>query len=391
MPQRSLALTWSLSELHGWGLVGLHLCLYLAELGIRPLLLEKPAMGTMRPQNRERLTPLLQGYDLARGLSEKQPPEQVLFLQEFDVLHALSNGFVAQPVSTRFRGVRNIGIIAYEDTRVVGDVLQRAKSYDAMMVHSTFNKQMLEERGVENLLLTFQGVDPTEMYPGTAQKRFGDRFVVFSGGKLEFRKGQDIVLAAFRRFHRRHPDALLVTAWHNPWPATAAGIAESSLTPVPPKVGADNRLRIIDWAMDNGVPAEGFGDLGFLTRDKIAPVLWECHAAVFPNRCEGATNLVAMEAMACGVPTVLSANTGHMDLIKGDTVFPLEQQTPVHNPDGGRINWGESSVDELVETLERIYTDYEEARRRRAAALAFVHGERTWRKFAESVVATCQQ
>ncbi len=391
MSQRSLALTWSLSELHGWGLVGLHLCLYLAELGIRPLLLEKPAMGGMRPQNRDRLTPLLQGYEAIRRLDAAQPAGQVLALQEFDVLHALSNGFVAQALSARFRGVRNIGIIAYEDTRVVGDVLQRAKSYDAMMVHSTFNKTLLEERGVENLLLTFQGVDPTEMYPGSPQKRFGDRFVIFSGGKLEFRKGQDIVLAAFRRFHQRHPEALLVTAWHNPWPATAMGIAESALAPAAPKVGDDGRLRIVDWALENGVPAAGFGDLGFLSRDKIAPALWECHAAVFPNRCEGATNLVAMEAMACGVPTVLSANTGHLDLIKGDNVFVLNQQTPVHNPDGGRNYWGESSVDELVETLERIYTDHEEARRRRAAALAFIHGERTWRKFAESVVAACRQ
>ena len=31
--------------------------------------------------------------------------------------------------------------------------------------------------------------------------------------------------------------------------------------------------------------------------DKVAAALAECDVAVFPNRCEGATNLVAMEAM----------------------------------------------------------------------------------------------
>ena len=389
MTTRSLAITWSLSELHGWGLVVLHTCLYMLERGIMPLLLETPSMNSMRPQNRERLAPLLKGYETTQRL-QKEHPGNVFMLSEFDVLHALSNGFVAQPVSSRFRSARNVGVIAYEDTRLYGDVLERATSYDIMVVHSTYNKALLDERGVKDVRLTFQGIDPTEAFPGTPQKRFGDRFVVFSGGKLEFRKGQDIVLAAFRRFHERHPDALLVTAWHNPWPPTAAGMAESTLAPAAPKVDASNRLRITDWAVENGLPAEGFLDLGFLSRAQIAPLLWECHAALFPNRCEGATNLVAMEAMACGVPAVLSANTGHMDLVAGDTCFTLNQQTPVPDHDGSRIGWGESSVDELVETLERIYTDHAEAQRRRANALAFVHGQRTWRNFAESFVAACQ-
>ena len=56
----------------------------------------------------------------------------------------------------------------------------------------------------------------TELLPG--------RFVVFSGGKLELRKGQDIVVAAFRAFVERHPDAVLVNAWHNAWPKLAKSI-----------------------------------------------------------------------------------------------------------------------------------------------------------------------
>ena len=37
------------------------------------------------------------------------------------------------------------------------------------------------------------------------------------GGKLEMRKGQDIIIRAFRLFSQRVPEAVLVTAWHNPW------------------------------------------------------------------------------------------------------------------------------------------------------------------------------
>lgn len=42
--------------------------------------------------------------------------------------------------------------------------------------------------------------------------------VLHAGGKLEFRKGQDLVVAAMRRFLPHHPDARLLFAWHNPWP-----------------------------------------------------------------------------------------------------------------------------------------------------------------------------
>ncbi len=42
--------------------------------------------------------------------------------------------------------------------------------------------------------------------------------MVFSGGKFELRKGQDVVIRAYRVLQDRHPDVMLVNAWFNPWP-----------------------------------------------------------------------------------------------------------------------------------------------------------------------------
>ena len=42
--------------------------------------------------------------------------------------------------------------------------------------------------------------------------------MVFSGGKFELRKGQDVVIRAYRVLEDRHPDVMLVNAWFNPWP-----------------------------------------------------------------------------------------------------------------------------------------------------------------------------
>lgn len=387
MADDRLALTWQLSEVHGWGLVGVHTCLYLVDRGTPPLLLVKPALSSLRPQNQAALRGLEDGVARVEAIAARNPGK-VLHLEGFTVLHALGNGFLPGPPSEIYRGDRNVGVIAFEDTRFDAAILARAGSYDRLIVHSAYNRRLLEERGFTNVGVALQGVDPTEMGPLEPQRRFGDRFVVFSGGKMEFRKAQDLVLAAFRRFHARHPEALLVTAWHNPWPHTAASIAESPHTPVRPEVGKDGRLRIRDWAVANGLPAEAFLDLGFLTRPQIAGVLADCHAALFPNRCEGATNLVAMEAMACGVPVVLSANTGHMDLIRDGVCLTLDRQDPVPDRDGSRVGWGESSVDELVERLEQLHTDRAAAGARARRAMDFIRGERTWRAFAEAFVAT---
>jgi glycosyltransferase involved in cell wall biosynthesis len=105
----------------------------------------------------------------------------------------------------------------------------------------------------------------------------------------------------------------------------------------------------------------------------MPPILREMDVAVFPNRSEGGTNLVAMECMACGVPTILSRNTGHLDLIEDGNCYALDRQAPVGGQGagvGGTPGWGDSDVDEIVDALERAHADRSDARRRGLAGAA---------------------
>jgi len=82
-----------------------------------------------------------------------------------------------------------------------------------------------------------------------------------------------------------------------------------------------------------------------------------------PSRAEGGTNLVAMECLACGVPTILSANTGHLDLLDpahGLGAIPLRRQRGYAAPE--HAGWGESDPDEMLEALEAVYQDRAAAR-----------------------------
>ena len=82
-----------------------------------------------------------------------------------------------------------------------------------------------------------------------------------------------------------------------------------------------------------------------------------------------------MECMACGVPVILSANTGHLDLLQDSTAIPLRKQSPVAGE--GRLEWGNSDVDEMVEALEAVYRDRETVSKR-ALHGARSMGELTW-------------
>ena len=84
----NLAFTWQLTEVHGWGLVGVHTALYLADQGRPPLLLEKPLMGTLRPENRAKLQSLEGPYQqvaaMAELLERLSGRERALALAAFD-------------------------------------------------------------------------------------------------------------------------------------------------------------------------------------------------------------------------------------------------------------------------------------------------------------------
>ena len=111
---------------------------------------------------------------------------------------------------------------------------------------------------------------------------------------------------------------------------------------------------------------------------------------LFPNRCEGGTNLMLMEYMACGKPAIASAQTGHKDIISQDHAFPLEICPSVKIRQGDRSQyqgWVEPDIDEIVSLLERAYDHPEECKQKGETAGRFLSGL-TWEKAAEKFYET---
>jgi glycosyltransferase involved in cell wall biosynthesis len=381
-----VVLGWPISTVHGWGVYGLNLALNWATDPDIELMTSWNSAGIeIDPLRIRSLVPFLsRSLELQKNL---QAFANSTASWGGTVLTGLFHNFVNLPGAhnVTITGKPTIGVVFFESA-LLPDAIERAKTYPCIVAGSTWNENVLRAYGVESVRTVLQGIDATLFHPGPKLNLFPDRFLIFSGGKAEYRKAQDIVLAAFKIFSERHPEAFLVTAWYNSSPDLIRSLDWSGLlSPVP--LLQTNQIDLAKWANANGIRADRIIDLGLVPNQGTPAILREMNVALFPNRGEGGTNLVAMECLACGLPVILSQNTGHLDLVDRDNCYLLKDQRETIRGFGG-INgvsgWGESQTEEIVERLEQVFYDDAEAQRRGKLA-ADAMGQLTWRTTARKM------
>jgi glycosyltransferase involved in cell wall biosynthesis len=364
-----LVFIWGLSALHGWGVYGVNLLRHWPKTAGAPAYcgadIHLESFSGMDPLALRALAPTLLNSSQLRAKGSFEPGNNAPF--DGIVLHSIGNRFTgsAPPGQPSFTGRINCAATFFEDT-VLPDAVNAASRFALIVAGSTWCEEVLRANGVTNVKTVIQGIDPSVFHPAPRSGAMEGRFAVFSGGKLEHRKGQDLAVLAFRAFAQRHPEAVLVSAWHSSWPNIAVTLNGNPRTARVPFL-EDGKLDTTGWIRANGIPENQFIDVGSIPNHLMARVMREMDVGIFPNRCEGGTNLVAMECMACGVPAIVSNNTGHKDLVATGAPYALMRQCPVTFGDVGTDGWGESDVDEIVEMLEQVWANREEARRRAAA------------------------
>jgi glycosyltransferase involved in cell wall biosynthesis len=356
-----LAFDWGVSPTFGWGVYGLNLMLYWPMVANSATAcagqVDMNGMKTLNPLHFQALAESFLASLRLKAQREAQPNRD--FHVDGIALHGLGNQLSGPPAGQRILGRRTCALAFMENTDLP-DAVSNCAPYDMLIVGSTWNEKLARERGVANVATVLQGIDPAIFHPGPRAGFMEGKFVIFSGGKLEHRKGQDLVLKAFWAFAQRRPDAVLVTAWHSPWPELAKTF-EYYPDAIPVSLDPQGKVSAPLWAANYGIPADRVIDLGAVPNHQLATILREVDVGLFPSRCEGGTNLVAMECMACGVPTIVSGNTGHLDLVDTGAPLMLVSQTPVEARYCGTQDWGESDVDEMVEMLDHLYNDRSEA------------------------------
>ena len=407
MDKTPVGLAWDWGGGIGWGVAGLHIALALArDASMVPVPLGRAHLFEVPSTQRQLLRPSL---DAAAFLNATDRYDDLHISRgarlPFPIVHALgrwgANGSLNSMDVGCWSSQRNVGILFAETESWNEEDLEALRRYDEILVGSTWLREAILKSGekLPPVQVFVQGVS-TNFRPSSALIRHpGDPFRVFSGGKLEWRKGQDVVVEAFKRFVERHPEAnaQLVCAWSNAWRQTTLtmlnathtrgvpretprqALEEITVGPLP-KSDADHeeeREALVDWLVDNGVQREAIAALPPLQHGDVPGVLRKMDAALFPNRCEGGTNLVAMEALAAGVPTILTDGTGQRDTVRlaGGGCWPLAAVPAMNGPlDAAGV---EPSPEAAADMLAAIYLDSHGARRRALAGAGRLR-EWTW-------------
>lgn len=389
MAPHKLIIDWPLTPYTGWGSYGIQLAQALISRG-----LARPVLTSLADRSPHCELPWLMKLDHLERFSKRlidqlqQEPHQVLETNCRVVMGPIGNLVPPQRVCGEFE----IGVAFYERTQLDERFLEGLDRFDLVITGSAWNQQLIQQKGYDRSVLVYQGFDDNHFHPTPVPQLINRPLIIFAGGKLEVRKGQDIVIHAFKEILKQTPDALLIACWGNIGNAGLDTIALSRYVKGSPNRG--DSQQVYRWLIEQGIPEHNLLVPSITANSQLPALIKQADVAVFTSRCEGGTNLMAMETLACGIPTVLSANTGHLDLLelKLDHAIAVgrdglgkvpEQMTAAYGGDAdGR--WGETSPLELCETVLSVQQEKERWRQRAWQGAHHIK-DLTWRSSMEKL------
>jgi glycosyltransferase involved in cell wall biosynthesis len=359
----------------GWGVCGKYIARELANLAPVRLL-----TTMLNPKQ------VVDEFEILR-LGQLLPTDQTAIADvgNWPLLQAIT-GAALTPLQAELKGRRTIGYTFFEDSRLTPAAIDGArKHFDLLATGSSWCTNVLHQHGLADAVTVIQGIDPSFFFPREPEtKLFPDHFLVFSGGKFELRKGQDLVLRAFKVLHDRHPDVLLVTAWYNQWAFSWQTMKGSPYIHFAPR--SDQYFDALNQIYaDNGIDAKRTINLAPRSNQTFSTIYRNTDVGIFPNRCEGGTNLVLMEYMACERPVIATNSTGHADIVRSDNALVISSPTTksIQNPDGSIVaDWPEPDLEQTIALLEHAYQNRDQTKtlaKRAAEDMAKL----TWAKTAQ--------
>ncbi len=319
---------------------------------------------------------------------DKEIKDGVIKQVDYPILQSMDNQTLL-PSGPNLKGTFKAGYTFFETNIIPQEYIQNGRdNYDIVVAGSTWCEEVLRSHGLDNVTTVIQGTDPQIFNSFHSEKRlFRDQFVVFSGGKFEIRKGQDIVIKAYKVLQDRHKDVVLVNSWFNSW-ADSMKTMEAS-----PHIKFDiipgDYITIMNKILqDNGIDLERVITLVPRPNALMARIYKNTDIGLFPNRCEGGTNLVLMEYMACGKPVIASYSSGHKDVINKDNSIMIKNMEALCINDGSGTQvaaWDDPDLDETIEHLEWAYQNRDELKSYGLQAGNDLK-ELTWKRCAEKFV-----
>ncbi|NJN16095.1 MAG: glycosyltransferase family 4 protein [Oscillochloris sp.] len=254
-------------------------------------------------------------------------------------------------------GRYKIGFTMLETDRLPASWVEQANLMDEIWTPTSWGAEVFRASGVRPPIQVIPlGVDPAIFQPGPPRKRFQDRTIFVSVFEWSRRKGWDVLLHAYRAAFRPDDDVLLLLKIDSREP----GI---------------NPLQEIAAVLPASAPPVGVFYNQALSGERLSELYRSADCFVLPTRGEGWC-MPALEAMACGLPVIVTNWSGPTAFVNESVGYPLPirglEPTGLDHPYYRGAQWADPDGDALVELLRRVRRERTEAaaKGRAAAELA---------------------
>lgn len=349
-----ILLSMPIGNKHGWGICGKYLFLEMSK---------KCATNILPTDIRnEDFDDELESSFFRDTLQSNKIPNTVQA-----ILHGLGGDFSVYNGSLSTTSKNHFGYTFFENTNINFQNLQATANFlHTVICGSKWNEELINNFKVKNTKTIIQGIDPILFNQYSNEKNYyRDRFVIFSGGKFEYRKGQDLVIKAFKYLQDKYKDVLLVTSWYNGWSESFNTMDMSNMNFSPLLSNVDFYTNLNYILVSNGIDLKNVISLPPMSNKMMGYIYKNTDIGLFPNRAEGGTNLVLMEYMACAKPTIASYNTGHKDILTKQNSILLNKmkKIDVKNKEQSFGQWYEADIDEIIYKLEKAYLNYSKTKK----------------------------
>ena len=282
--------------------------------------------------------------------------------------------FYSQPQlwSAQHSGSRRpIGFTMYESDEIPAEWIPRLIVADEIWVPSTWNVDVIGRHTKRPVYHVPLGVDAKAFFPTKRVRGEKLRILFFSTYASEVRKGLDLAREAFSAAFPGREDVEFVVRSSFPCDVRA-------------QLGDEFDVRSCSQPRSRM-------DVGQLTTASLAAYYRTFDALLYPSRGEG-FGLIPLEVMATGMPAIFTAATGMYDY--ADLGMPVEARSVpalVGSGRGGdaqqpRGRWFEPSLEQLVDRLRQLDTDYDAVQAQAMRDAAKIAKVWTWDRTAQTII-----
>ncbi|RQX84308.1 glycosyltransferase [Burkholderia anthina] len=228
----------------------------------------------------------------------------------------------------------------WETTRLPDAWLPFKDDYKMVLTPSTWGVEVLKQAGFGRVHYVPLGVESDVFQPWGPSDRLADGKTFLWFSRNQHRKGLDVMLRAWRPFHRAHPEAKLILM----------GVGLLDAMPTPDTARMWKHFRIAEYLAD-GISV--YETISGMDEDFLAMLYRSVDFTVCSSRAEGFGFGIA-ESMACGTPAIFGDFSSMSDFaIPGALLFDgVEARADYSDKGFGDVgNWWEPSVEHLTSLL----------------------------------------